>query len=234
MFSTKKFDISKVKIERGKIAINLPPLGPMTRWKRYELSDDGVSPRAFPGTQNGIHVATSYEHDETGFSSESFPMRAKQVKKRAAKITSILKEMRKPNVYGDKKAEVTLVGWGSTKLAALDALSILEGLGIQAKFVHFTYLFPLDPKAVKSALRGSKVLIMIENNSTAQFAGMLKEYCGMDMDFHLLKYDGRPIYPEQIAEEVEKLKKAEFKGEKRVDIIEKEDLEYYNTQRYGL
>ena len=111
---------------------------------------------------------------------------------------------------------------------------MLEALGIQAKFVHFTHLFPLDTAMVKSAFRGSKVLIMIEGNSTAQFAGMLKEYHGIDMDFHILKYDGRPFYPEQIAEEVEKLKKAEFKGEKRVDIIEKDDREYYNTQRYGL
>ena len=100
MFSTKKFDVSKVKIERGKIAGDLPALAPMTRWKRYELCEDGVSARAFPGMQNGIHVATSYEHDETGFSTESFPMRAKQVKKRAAKLTSILKEMKKPNIYG--------------------------------------------------------------------------------------------------------------------------------------
>ncbi len=234
MFSTKKFDVSKVKIERGKIAGDLPALAPMTRWKRYELCEDGVSARAFPGMQNGIHVATSYEHDETGFSTESFPMRAKQVKKRAAKLASILKEMKKPNIYGNKKAEVTLVGWGSTKLAVLDALAMLEALGIQAKFVHFTHLFPLDTAMVKSAFRGSKVLIMIEGNSTAQFAGMLKEYHGIDMDFHILKYDGRPFYPEQIAEEVEKLKKAEFKGEKRVDIIEKDDREYYNTQRYGL
>jgi len=234
IFSTKRYDISKVKIERGKIAQDLPPLAPMTRWKRYELTEDGVSPRAFPGTPNGVHVASSYEHDEHGFSTESFQMRAKQVKKRAAKLAAILKDMKKPIIYGNKKAEVTLVGWGSTKLAAVDALPILESMGIQAKFVHFTHLFPLDVAAVKSAFRGSKTLIMFENNSTAQFAGMLREYCSVDMDFHVLKYDGRPFFPEQIAHAVELLKKAGFKGEKRVDIVEKEDLEYYNTQRYGL
>jgi 2-oxoglutarate ferredoxin oxidoreductase subunit alpha len=234
MFSTDRFDLKKVKIERGKIAENLPALAPMARWKRYELTQDGVSPRVFPGTPNGMHVASSYEHDETGFSTESFQMRVKQVDKRAKKIEAILKEMPKPKVYGHKKGDVTIVGWGSMKLPALDALPILEAKGIKACFVHFTHLYPLDPKAVKSAFRGSKKLIMVENNSTAQFAGMLKEYADADMDFHILKYDGRPLFPEQIADEIVKLKAADFKGNKTVTVVEKEDLEYYNTQRYGL
>ena len=87
---------------------------------------------------------------------------------------------------------------------------------------------------MRSALRGSKALVMIENNSTAQFAGLLKESVGVDMDFHILKYDGRPFYPEQIVQEIAKLHEAGYTGEKRVEVVESEDMEYYNTQRYGL
>ena len=47
-FSTPKFDISKVKIERGKLSKDLPAQEPMSRWKRYEFTDDGVSARALP------------------------------------------------------------------------------------------------------------------------------------------------------------------------------------------
>ncbi len=234
VFSTERFDQSKVKIERGKIAAELPPLPPNTRWKRYALTADGVSPRAFPGTKGGNHVATSYEHDETGFSSESFSMRVRQVQKRASKLKALMHELPPPAVYGPKDATVTLVGWGSMKLSALDALPELEKRGIKANFVHFTHLFPLDEAAVKKALAGSKKLLMIENNSTAQFAGVLWQYCGVRMDFHILKFDGRPFFPEQIAEEVEKLSKAGYKGEKEIIVVEKEDLEYYNPQRHGL
>jgi 2-oxoglutarate ferredoxin oxidoreductase subunit alpha len=233
-FSTERFDISKVKIERGKIATRLPQLPAMARWKRYEFTEDCVSPRALPGTENGMHVASSYEHGETGFSSESFQMRAKQADKRAGKLPALLKEMPGPNVYGDRKAGLAIAGWGSMKLPALDALKLLEARGIKARFVHFTHLFPLNPRAVKSAFRGAKNLIMVENNSTAQFAGMLAEYAGIRMDFHILKYDGRPFFPEQIADEIAKLKAADFKGEKTVKVVETEDLEYYNTQRHGL
>ncbi len=234
VFSTERFDQSRVKIERGKIASGLPALPPNTRWKRYELTADGVSPRAFPGTKGGNHVATSYEHDETGFSSESFSMRVKQVQKRASKLKALMHEIDPPALYGPKDAEVTLVGWGSMKLSVLDALPELERRGVKTNFVHFTHLFPLDEAAVRKAFAGSKKLIMLENNSTAQFAGVLWQYVGVKMDFHMLKYDGRPFFPEQIAAAVEKLRKAGYKGEKEIVVVESEDLEYFNPQKYGL
>lgn len=234
VYTTERFDTKKLKIDRGKMASGLPELAPMARWKRYELAKDGVSPRVFPGTPNGLHVATSYEHDETGFSTESFLMRTKQVQKRAKKLSAIVKEMKGPELHGPKAAELTLVGWGSTKLSALDALPLLQKAGIKANYLHFSYLFPMDEGKVKKAFAGKKNLVMLEGNSTAQFAGMLKQYAGVEMDFHLLKYDGRPFFPEQIAEEVAKLKKAGFKGPKERTVMEKEDLEYYNPQRHGL
>jgi 2-oxoglutarate ferredoxin oxidoreductase subunit alpha len=234
IFSTSQFDQSKVKIERGKLAKKLPALPQMERWKRYALSRDGVSERVFPGTPNGNHVASSYEHDERGFSSESFVMRTKQVDKRASKVKAILKEMPLPTIYGHAEAEVTLVGWGSMKLPALDALPLLEKAGIKANFVHFTHIFPMDGRAVKKLLKKSKKLVIIENNSTAQMAGLLRQYAAVKMDATILKYDGRPFFPGQIAEEITKLKATGYKARKPVTVVEKEDLEYYNPQRHGL
>ncbi len=240
VFSTEKFDQAKVKIERGKLLDThkhpLPVLPPMTRWKRYTITEDGVSDRVLPGTPNGVHVSTSYEHDETGFSSESFAMRTNQVQKRARKLKLLMGELEAPKVYGARndQVEVTLIGWGSLKLSVFDALPLLEQKGIKVNFIHFTHLFPLDEEQVKKALSGSKKTIMIENNSTAQFAGVLRQYTGIEMDFHMLKYDGRPFFPEQIVEEIEKLKKADYKGDKEIVVVEKEDLEYYHPQRHGL
>ncbi|VVC04550.1 2-oxoglutarate synthase subunit KorA [Candidatus Bilamarchaeum dharawalense] len=237
VFSTETFNHKKVKIERGKIVKELPAMPPMTRWKRYAFTEDGISDRAFPGTPNGIHVASSYEHDEHGFSSESFSMRTKQVQKRGMKkLAALLSEIDPPKAYGAsaKDAEVVLIGWGSQKLSILDALSLLEKKGIKAKFVHFNHIHPLDQKTAKKAVHGAKVTIMVENNSSAQFAGVLKECACINMDFHLLKYDGRPFFPEEIAEEVEKLKKAGYKGQKEIVIMEKDDLEYYQPSKYGL
>ena len=236
-FSTDGFEESKVKIERGKITENPPLLKPAERYKRYLLTKDGVSPRVFPGTANGMHVASSYEHDETGFSSESFVMRAAQVDKRSRKINALLSELEAPVLYGPKRAQVTLIVWGSQKLPALDALPLLEKQGIKANVIHFSILFPLDEKKVKKILSGCKKTVLIENSPTAQFGGMLKQYAYVDIDSYLLKYDGRPFFQEQIAEQVAKLAKAKFRagtGKKEIRVCEKEDLEYYNPQRHGL
>ena len=234
VFSTPEFDQEKIKIERGKIAEDLPELPPMTRYERYKLTKDGVSPRVFPGTPNGMHVGTSYEHDETGASTENFVMRTKQVQKRAKKLESAMKDMDPPEKIGPKDAEITLVGWGSTKLAAVDALPLLEEKGVKANYVHFTHLYPLDEDAVKKVLEGSKKLVMLENNYSAQFAGILKQYTGVDMDFHLLRYDGRSFFPEDIVEHITKLKESGFRGEKRITVIEKDNFEYYAPYRHGL
>ncbi len=232
-FSTERFDESKVKIERGKIAKDLPELPPNTRFRRYALSADGVSARPLPGEPEGMHVATSYEHDETGYSSEDFSVRKAQVDKRMAKLDALVKEIPGPALYGRKTADVTLVCWGSQKLPCLDSLEMLAEKGVTANLLHFSYLFPVNVKEVQKALAKCKKTVLVENNATAQLAGLLKEYADAGFDFHLLKYDGRQFFPEQIAGEVAKLAEKGFKGRKEIRIGDA-DYEYYNTQRYGL
>jgi 2-oxoglutarate ferredoxin oxidoreductase subunit alpha len=231
VFSSERFDESKIKIERGKIVKGLPALPSNSRFKRYELTGDGISPRPIPGEPNGMHVGTSYEHDETGFSSEDFQMRVAQVDKRAKKIDLLLKEIPGPERIGPKSAEVTLVTWGSQKLPCIDAIRLLKEEGINVNVLHFSYVFPLNPKEIKKAFSACKKTILVENNSTAQFGGMLKQYADHACDFHFLKYDGRQFFADEIAKEVKKLVSSGFKGKSEIVVSEK-DYEYYNTARY--
>lgn len=230
VYSTDGF--ADVKIERGKIVNDLAQLPPNTRYERYKITDDGISPRVFPGTPNGLHVATSYEHDETGFSSESFSMRKKQVDKRAGKLKNLLKDIPEAKIYGDKDADITLVTWGSMKLPASGALRKFKKAGKKVNLIHFSYLFPITMDKIKE-LKKAKHTIMLENNSTGQFTGILKEYCGWTPEFLLLKYTGRPFYADEIFKEVNKIADGGFKGSKVITVLDKEDLEYYNPQRYG-
>lgn len=233
-FSCEPFDSSKIKVERGKIATKLPKLRPMERFERYKITKDGISPRSFPGEPNGIHVATSYVHDETGFSTESFVKRIEMVLKMERKLPLLLKDLPKPKIYGSKEADITLVCWGSQLLPALDAIKQLEKGGIKVNIIHFSVVFPLDEKEINKLFSKCKKTIMVENNSTAQFAGILREHTGFVPDFYLLRFDGRPFFPENIVEEVKKLLISQFKGEKRIIVKETEDVEYYNTQRFEI
>ena len=58
-------------------------------FKRYEFTENGVSPRVIPGVKNGIHHVTGVEHDQTGRPSESTENRQKMMDKRLEKLKHI-------------------------------------------------------------------------------------------------------------------------------------------------
>ncbi|MDD2655666.1 MAG: 2-oxoacid:acceptor oxidoreductase subunit alpha [Candidatus ainarchaeum sp.] len=230
-FSTREFEPGKVKIERGGIEAKPKALKPMERFGRYKLTRSGISPRTFPGTPNGMHVATSYEHREDSFSCENFEMRVDMVDKRARKQKLLEKEIPLPKVYGKKDAHISIICWGSQMLPALDALPILEAKGIHANVIHFSYLYPL-PKKIRALLKSAKNTIMIENNSTAQFAGMLKEFLSFRPNVLALKYDGRQFFPDEVADAVEEASKNKFRR-KVMRVVDRGEYEYYNPALYA-
>lgn len=168
-------------------------------FKRYGLSTpDGVSARSFPGMKGGQYVANSYEHDETGQVSENPSVRMAMVQRRLKKLDAITKVIMPPVVYGDVKAGMTLVTWGSTLgpvLAAMEA---------NARIIHFPWLYPFPADATKALLAGATRVIDVEQNATGQLASLIREHTGIEITEKLLKYDGRPWLPEEIVEKLEK------------------------------
>jgi len=234
-FSVKAFDPDKIEIERGKIANpnELPELKPNERFKRYAFTEDGISPRTFPGMKNGMHVATSYTHGEDSFSTESFKLRTEMVNKRDKKKVEMFKELPMPKVYGPSDADVTIITWGSQKLPALDAMKMLNESGIKTNVVVYTFLFPLDEKKHKEFLSQFNHTLLMENNSTAQFGGILKEYVGFVPSGYLLRYDGRPHFGESVRSAVEEWKKSGYEEGKRFVLNSSEDIEYFYPARFG-
>ncbi len=209
-----RFDLKKAKIERGKRMedsemekrshwMDANPAKPV--FKRHEFTQDGISPQCFPGQENGMHVASSYEHDETGFTSEDPHMRIEMIDKRAKKLDAIPQALLKPRLYGSKDAEFLLVSWGSTKNPCLEALKMLEAEGFKVKFMHITFASPFDSLSILNELQRSKKQLICEGNSNAQMRALIREKTGFLIKNTLLKYDGRPFIPLQIAEEVKRL-----------------------------
>ena len=74
-------ELQAASVDRGKISEN-----PGADYARYQLTEDGVSPYVRVGVENGDFIATSYEHDEYGETSESSEMKIKMTEKRAKKV----------------------------------------------------------------------------------------------------------------------------------------------------
>ncbi len=192
--------LETVKIERGELLAEFKG-----EYKRYKLTKTGISPRVLPGTKGAIVIANSDEHNEKGQSTEDASMRRKMMEKRMKKLELFAKEMPQPKVYGDTGAEITIVGFGSVKGPALETVKELKKKGIAANFIHITYISPFPEKEMKRLLREAKKLLVVENNFTGQLAGLIREKTGKNITKKLLKYDGRPFYPEEIAEKAVKV-----------------------------
>ncbi len=193
-----------VTINRGKLLEpdELPTDG---SFKRYNTQvSDGVSPRSTPGMKHGTYYANSYEHDETGHMTEDIQKRTMMADKRLKKLEAMKKDCMQPVVYGDADADITFITWGSTRGPVLEALqtSNFQIKGKRANLVHYTWVYPFPTDATVKLLSRAKRLIDVEQNATGQFASLIREHTGVLIGERILKYNGRPFYPEEILEKV--------------------------------
>lgn len=168
-----------------------------SEYKRFAITPSGVSPRAVPCAGKALVVISSDEHREDGHISEAIDDRIGMVDKRNAKVPHMIKEMNPPNEYhGD--SEMLLVGWGSTAGAIQEAVDRLRGDGLDVGCLNFVDLWPFPSDKAKAALRDIKSFFVVEQNSTAQFGQLIRERIGLAYSGAILKYDGRPFYPNEI------------------------------------
>ncbi len=200
--TTERF--GSITIERGAYAsqeeLNATPSN--TFFKRYKLTENGISPRSIPGMKNGMYTASSDEHDEEGNISEEIEVRVKMMQKRMRKLDTLAKELKPPELKGKENAEVTIISAGSTKGAIREAMMMLDDIDVN--FLQIVYLSPFPSEKVKKVIDSANNVIVVENNFTGQLADIIKEKTMREVR-KVTKYDGRPFYPEEICSAVKEV-----------------------------
>lgn len=201
--TVEKFN-SKLAINRGKL---IQEWTEENEYKRYKFTDDGVSPRAIPGTKNAIILANSNEHVERGYTtSQPEPTRA-MVDKRFRKIPYIKRataELETIKVFGSDKPDISLILWGSTKGPALEAINMLKDDDVSARVVQVRVMEPF-PEGLEDYLDGETILF--ENNRSAELGTLIKLNTNYTFKNIGLRYDGRPFDPNQIVNKVKEVLK---------------------------
>jgi 2-oxoglutarate/2-oxoacid ferredoxin oxidoreductase subunit alpha len=173
---------------------------------RYRNTESGISPRAIPGVPGYIHTAATDEHQEDGvLISDEFTNPAKRramMEKRMRTVAGIEAAVSPPTLSGPRDADVTLIGWGSTKGVIEEACEILNEQGISANQLQIRWLVPLHGEAILEILGGTRHAIIVENNYSGQFARYLRSETSFVADGHIRKYDGEPFMPHHIVEAV--------------------------------
>ncbi|MHA2308128.1 MAG: 2-oxoacid:acceptor oxidoreductase subunit alpha [Candidatus Heimdallarchaeaceae archaeon] len=203
----RKLDMKK-KNQRYSIESN-----PKSKFVRYKITKNGVSPRTIPGTKGGMHFTGSSERNEEGTSlastlaglPETLPIREAMVEKRMRKLDYILKELDEPEIFGSENAEITLVSWGSTKNIVKESLQKLKEEGIEANQLHLKYIHPFHTEKVTDLLSKALKTICVEQNFTGQMSDYLRMKTGVTIDSHLRRWDGEPITTTQVVEKVKEV-----------------------------
>ncbi|MFQ5979150.1 MAG: 2-oxoacid:acceptor oxidoreductase subunit alpha [Candidatus Heimdallarchaeota archaeon] len=182
-------------------------------FNRYEVTDTGISPTAFPGDPGLVFVAASDEHDEKAnllsdvLAGLPYMLveRRTQMEKRMRKLETALKEFPAPKIEGPSDGKVIIVGYGSTRGAIQDARKILEKEGIKTNHLHLRYLMPFHSTEVRALLENKKCLV-VEANYTGQLERLIRAETAIGDDFHhFRKYDGDPVYPSEIVKAIKEV-----------------------------
>lgn len=180
------------------------PRTPGGKYLRYACTESGVSPMAVPGEPGITVVAGSDEHTEDGHLTESHGARAEMVRKRLRKGESLARETVPPLFTGPPRGEVLLIGFGSTKGAVAEARGILAGEGRSAGTVHLRQVWPFPAREIAEILPRYRVCLTVENNATGQLARLIRRETGASVSGSILRYDGLPFIPSEIAAEAER------------------------------
>lgn len=196
--TVKPFSFDNIKVERY---LKDDEYASAPEYKRYEITQTGISPRITPGKIQGLTVLVdSDEHDEYGHITESAEVRNEMNDKRLRKLEYLKEELLEPEFIGEENADTLLLAWGSLYSPVKEAVTLLNERTRKDKYCALVFgdVWPLPDKELKKYAQKVKSIINIEQNATGQLAGIIREYTGIECNRSILKYDGRPISSQEI------------------------------------
>ncbi len=194
-------DHSLLEIRRGKFDFNaeLPDTNG-EYFKRYELTEDGISPRVVPGMKNGIHHVTGVEHNEQGKPSEDPKNRINQMNKRLTKLNTLHERFSNPIFTNapHEEADLLVIGFNSTRGTIEEILPRFDADGLKVNHAQVRLVHPFPVDELKPLMDSAKKVVVVENNATGQLANIIKMNVSDCKVENVLKYDGNPFLPSEI------------------------------------
>src|SRR6266567_3982639 len=133
-------------------------------FKPYDL--ERITQHVPPGTRmlDGKYpLLSGLEHDEMGHPTGSPKLHMAMTAKRRKKLQKLAEEIPVPEVYGDQKGDVLLVGWGSTYGPIHDAVKQARDHGEKAGAIHLRHIHPL-PNGIEKIFAKFKRIVVVEMN----------------------------------------------------------------------
>src|ERR671919_1333164 len=210
LITCRNFDVKKVAIDRGSRVkqITEEDIGVAGNYLRFKLSNNNpISPMVVLGTKNAIFWNSGDEHTQEGHITEDPEIRVQMMDKRMTKLDVAIKEIPdedKAVDYGSG-GDTVIISWGSTKGAILDMLDRLAAEGIKVRYIQVRLMHPFPSELVKSMLKDAKTVIDIEMNYSGQLGSLVRQYTGLEANYQIVKYNGRPMSLDEVYNGVKRI-----------------------------
>lgn len=143
-------------------------------YKRYLITDDGISPMVDPGTPNGMHVATGLEHTEEGKPSYAPAVHEAMQAKRFKKLETVVDDFAPVEVDGEGEADLGLIAWGSTIGVVREAVARLRAEGHKVKGFYPKLLWPMPAAQYDAFGATCRKTLVAEVNHLGQLAHFIR------------------------------------------------------------
>jgi len=170
-------------------------------YRRYELTEDGISAFAVPGLDDAPWRATGLEHDEYSRIRYDPVTHTAMTEKRWRKLHTAAQRVDGTLRYGAKEPQVGIIAWGSTAGSVQEAMERLTAEGWPVAVLAPAVLHPLPSQVIRDFAQGLKAVIVPEVNYDGQFARHLRARLGLET-ISVAKYGGLPFAPAEIVARV--------------------------------
>ena len=166
-------------------------------YRRYKITESGVSPMAIPGTPGLAYTADGLEHNEKGTPSSQATDHRVQLAKREKKLAQ--------HDYGDHWAdlegegELAVITLGSTTGPVREAIARARQDGVMTRLLSVRLLAPVRPEHFARALDGVKRILVVEQNHSRQFYRYLRSEYDFGASLTSFAHPGPlPIRPDEV------------------------------------
>ena len=197
--SIQPFDLSSVTVDRGKL-LSQQEIPRLETYKRYQFTEDGISPRSIPSLEGGQSQVTGNEHNEFGLVSVDKTNRLRMMSKRMKKVELAKNDLPKGINTGPKDAKIGIIGFGSTFGPIIEAMEKLKENQIPVRFHQIRTIYPLLIDDLKEFADPLERIFVVENNYQGQLSNMVKSVLARNERVEsVTKFDGTSFKPIEIA-----------------------------------
>lgn len=195
------FELETYEIDKGK-RLSAAEVEGLKEYKRYEITADGISPWAVPGTPGGMSLVTGNEHDEWGLVSTRPAVRRQMMEKRARKIDLAHDLMPKARRGGVEGANIGILSVGMVCGVVREAVERLREQDLDIEILEPRTIWPVLDET-RDFVNSHDRTYIVEMNHEGQLARIItSQGVAAEKIRSIRKVDGTPFRPGELVDEI--------------------------------